>query len=257
MRRIALIIVVMSLSTALSAQIFISRSALDSLTSPTLSTTAQGVLSVKERVRDVGKIEDSSPLRVSFTLHNDHSAAVTIMAMKTSCSCLRITSPRATLEPEESYTLTAELNTAGRNGEFSYDILIYTSLDEARPTERLSLKGEITSTTPFAHLPEAMGCLRLSRRSVTVEGINTTTTRREHIAVANGGNQPLCIEAQTTVEGLQLRCEPRVLESGAEGDIIVEYRPRVMPTHDIETISIIEGVDAPAPQRMIRITIKR
>lgn len=257
MRRIAILVALMSLTTALSAQRFISRSALDSLVSPALSVTAQGALSVNERVRDIGAVENSSPIRVNFTLQNDHGEAVTITAIKPSCSCIRITSSRATLEPKESYRLTAEFNPAGRSGAFNYDILIYTTLDEARPTERLTLKGEITATDALSHLPEQMGVLRLSRRSVTIEGIREGATRREHIAVANAGNKSLHIEATTTVEGLSLRCEPAVLESGSEGEIIVEYQATTMTTSDIATIAIIEGVDAPATERMIKITIKR
>lgn len=244
-------------TSALSAQTFISRAALDELVSPTLSVTAQGALSTKERVRDIGEIDNSGVVRVSFTLENRHSEAVTITELRASCSCLKITSKRATIAPRASYVLTAEFNPAGRSGEFSYDINIYTALDESRPTERVTLRGEIGTTDAFGHLPEAMGTLRTSRRSVTIEDSKSGTTRREYIAVANSGTKPLHLRAQTTIEGLAIKFEPAILEPDTEGEIIVEYCPRVLPERDIETFAIVEGVDASATDRMIRITIKR
>lgn len=241
----------------LSAQTFISRAALDSLVRPTLSTTADGALNTMTRGRDVGRIADNDIVRVSYTLQNNHSEAIAITAMRASCSCLKITSARATIAPNEEYILTAEFNPAGRSGTFSYDIAVYTSLDEHHPTERLTLKGVIEAESAFSHLTEAMGALRLSRKSVVVDGVKADVTRREYIAVANVGTRALNIKAQTTVVGLSLRCEPARLEPGTEGEIVVEYRTATPPTRDIETIAIVEGVEATATERMIRVTIKR
>lgn len=257
MRRIAVITVLMLFTSALSAQTFISRAALDELVSPALSVTAQGALGVKERVRDIGEIDDSGAVRVSYTLENRRGEAVAITRMKASCSCLKITSTTATIAPNAGYILTAEFNPAGRSGAFSYDIDIYTSLDDDRPTERLTLRGKIRSTDAFSHLPETMGVLRLSRRSMTIEDIRSGTTRRERIVIANSGTTTLRPTAQTTVAGLNIRFEPATLEPGMEGDIIVEYCPSILPERDIETLAIVEGVVATATDRMIRITIKR
>ena len=249
---IVLIGILLTCYCELTAQSFISRSALDSLVRPALSAKAEGMLKARVKVRDVGTIADSDIVRVSYTLQNNHSEAIAITTMRASCSCLRITSPRATVAVGEEYTLTVEFNPAGRSGTFSYDIAVYTTLDESLPTERLTLRGIIEPSSAFSHLTEDMGALRLSRKSVKAD-----VTRREYIAVANAGERELSIKARTTVEGLSLRCEPAILAPGAEGEIVVEYMPAQTPSHDIETIIIVEGVEATATERIIRVTIKR
>ncbi len=257
LRHIALTVVALMCLNELSAQVFISRAALDELVSPALSDVAEGVLSTTSRVCDVGEIYDNDVVRVSYIVQNRHSEAVAITALRASCSCLKVTSARATLSPDESYTLTAEFNPAGRSGGFSYDIDIYTALDDSHPTERVTLRGVIRSTDAFGHLTEAMGLLRMSRKSVTIESVKSGTTRREHIAVANSGTKALRLRAQTTIEGLSIAFKPALLEPDMEGEIVVEYCPEVLPERDIATFAIVEGLDAPATERMIRITIKR
>ena len=257
MRKIATLILLTSLTLTVSAQRFVPRATLDSLARPTLSVKAEGVLSVDSKTKDLGEIDDSSPIRVSYTLCNEHSEAITITEIKASCSCLKIATKRATIEQGDSYTLTVEFNPAGRSGKFSYDINIYTTIDEQYPTLRLSLNGKISTSDAFSHLTEQMGALRLSRKSVVLEGVTSAAIRRERIAIANSGSHAIRPTARPTIEGLSLRCEPEVLEPGAEGDIIVEYRPKNEPMRDIETMLIIEGVEASPSQSILRITLKR
>lgn len=257
MRKVLIVAVLTLLALSTSAQTLISRSALDSLMRPALLESAEGMLSVDCKVRDVGTISDSRSLRLSYTLHNNHTESITIVSMRASCSCLRILSDSETIVPEGEYQLWVEFNPAGRSGAFSYDITIYTSLDATHPTERLTLKGEIERSDRLSHLPYQMGALRLSRKSVSMEQVTTSATRREHIAVANCGSQIIRPTARTTVEGLSLRCEPEVLAPGQEGDLVVEYRPTRLPSADVETMVIIEGVEASATDRIIRIMIKR
>lgn len=256
-RHIVALIAALSIVSTLSAQTLLSRGALDSLMRPRLSSVAEGAITVDSRIRDLGTIDQRGIVRVSYTLYNELTTAIDITTVKASCSCLRITSQPATIAPNGSYTLTAEFNPAGRSSSFDYDIVVYTSLDAEHPTERLRLKGEVEASETFAHLRYSMGALRLSRKSVTIDGIKPNATRRESIAVANSGTRALSITARSTTEGLSLRCEPAVLEPNAEGHIIVEYRTAELPARDIETILIVEGVEAAPAERMIRITIKR
>lgn len=252
----AALLLVVATDAAL-AQTILSRSALDSLVRPALSDRAEGTIRADSRTIDVGTISDSELVVVEFTLRNNHDEPVTLTELRASCSCLHILSSQATIAAGGSYVLSAEFNPRGRSGVFSYDINIYTSLDSASPTERLTLKGEIERTDPFTHLPYAIGALRLSRTSVTLEDVTATATRRERIAVANSGTTPVRVSARTTVEGLRLRCEPEELAAGSEGDIVIEYRPTKEPTTDIETMVILDGVEVSATARIIRITLKR
>jgi hypothetical protein len=153
----------------------------------------------------------------------------------------------------ESVTLRAEFNPAGRNGGFSIPILLYTPLDAEHPTLRLVVEGSVVATDEWSHLPERMGTLRLSRKSITFD----RNTRSERIAVVNVGESPMTLSTQSTTEGITLRTEPTQLMPNQEGDIVITYTPNTEPRLDIETAIIVEGCGTTRPtERMIKITIK-
>lgn len=231
----------------------LSRAELDALVNPTLSEVAQGSIVAEPATRNMGEVVDSERVNALFTLRNTTNEAIEITAIRSSCSCLKVETPITRIEAEESITLRAEFNPAGRNGSFSIPILLYTPLDATKPTLRLVVEGTVTATDEWSHLPQSMGLLRLSRKSVTF----SSDTRTERIAVANVGDTPLRISAKPTTEGIALRTEPEVLQPNEEGDIIIRYTPAAEPKHDIETAIIVEGCGAARPsERMIKITIK-
>ena len=232
----------------------VSRAELDALVNPTLSETAQGAIIAEPATRNMGEVADSATINADFTLRNTTSEAIEVTAIRSSCSCLKVVTPIARIEAEECVTLRAEFNPAGRNGGFSIPILLYTTLDTKHPTVRLVVEGCVIASDEWSHLPQSMGTLRLSRKSVTFD----STTRTERIRVANIGDTPLRISATSTIEGIALRTEPEVLQPNEEGDIIITYAPSAEPKHDIESAIIVEGCGAARPtERMIKITIKR
>ena len=231
----------------------VSRAELDALVNPTLSEVAQGSIIAEPATRNMGEVADTATTNAYFTLRNTTNEAIEITELRSSCSCLKVVTPITRIEAEESITLRAEFNPAGRNGGFSIPILLYTPLDATKPTLRLVVEGTVTATDEWSHLPQSMGLLRLSRKSVTF----SSDTRTERIAVANVGDTPLHISAKPTTEGITLRTEPEVLQPNEEGDIVITYLPTTELKHDIETAIIVEGCGAARPsERMIKITIK-
>ena len=231
----------------------VSRAELDALVNPTLSEVAAGAIVAEPATRNMGEVADTERVNALFTLRNTTAEAIEITEIRSSCSCLKVVTPITRIEAEESITLRAEFNPAGRNGSFSIPILLYTPLDATKPTLRLVVEGTVTATYEWSHLPHNMGLLRLSRKSVPF----SSDTRTERRAVVNTGNTPLCISAKPTIEGIALRTEPEVLQPNEEGDIIIRYTPAAEPKHDIETAIIVEGCGAARPsERLIKITIK-
>ena len=231
----------------------VSRAELDVLVNPTLSEVAAGAIVAEPATRNMGEVADTATINAYFTLRNTTNEAIEITAIRSSCSCLKVVTPITRIEAEESIVLRAEFNPVGRNGGFSIPILLYTPLDATKPTLRLVVEGTVTATDEWSHLPQSMGLLRLSRKSVTF----SSDTRTERIAVVNVGDTPLRISAKPTTEGIALRTEPEVLQPNEEGDIVIRYTPAAEPKHDIETAIIVEGCGAARPsERMIKITIK-
>ena len=252
-RYIAVALVFVAVEAGAQERRVLSHAELDALVNPTLSMVAQGAIVAEPATRNMGEIADSDKVNAYFTLRNTTTEAIEITEIRSSCSCLKVVTPITRLEAEESVTLRAEFNPAGRNGGFSIPILLYTSLDKTHPTTRLMVEGSVIATDEWSHLPERMGELRLSRKSVTFDSM----TRTERIAVVNTGDTALRLSAKPTTEGISLRTEPELLMPSEEGDIVITYAPSTEPKHDIETALIIEGCGTTRPsERMIKITIK-
>lgn len=236
----------------------LSRSLLDSLVNPALSQKAHGILRAESEHLDIGTIGQQAPATIAFEVHNISNERVTIAALRSSCSCLKINTTPQHLDKGASLTIEAEFNPARRSGAFSYDILVYTSKDYELPTLRLNVKGEVKESDEWSHLPERMGSLCLSRRSVLLDGVTPGIRRSERIACANGGDKPIRLYATSTIEGLTLHCEPEVIEPGCKGDIVVSYEPQGEPSvPSLSVALLVEGVDASPSQRMIRVMIQR
>jgi hypothetical protein len=231
----------------------ISRAELDAIVNPSLSTTAHGTIDAEPATYNMGEVSDTATINAIFTLRNTTSEAIEITALRSSCSCLKVTTPITHIEAGESFTLRAEFNPAGRNGGFSIPILLYTALDATHPTARLTVEGTVVATNEWSHLPYRMGSLCMSRKSLLFD----RNTRTERIAVVNVGGAPLKLSTKATTEGIALRTEPEVLMPNEEGDIVITYAPTADMVHDIETAIIVEGCGEARPsERMIKITIK-
>ena len=253
-RYIAVGLVLLAVEAGAQERRVLSRAELDALVNPTLSEVAQGVIIAEPATRNMGEVADSERVNAYFVLRNTTTEAIEITEIRSSCSCLKVTTPITRIEAGESITLRAEFNPTGRNGGFSIPILLYTTLDPKHPTLRLTVEGSVVATDEWSHLPESMGTLRLSRKSVTFD----RKTRTERIAVVNVGENPITLSAKPTAEGITLRTEPELLQPNAEGDIVITYSPTTEPMRDIETAIIVEGCGTARPsERMIKIIIKK
>ena len=254
MRR-AVIIVLWALLVAVgvSAQerVLLSRSALDALVHPELSTKSSGLMAVDEHV-NIGTIDDKSPCDVVFYVENTTNSEVAISAIRSSCSCLKVIQGAERVAAHSVATIKCSFNPAGRSGEFEVDMLLYTTLDTDHPALRLTLSGEVHGDDGYAHLSKRMGILALSRKSLCFDG-----STEERIACANLGDKPLELSARSTVNAITLRTIPQVLQPGEEGEIVVGYSPEKLTVRELKTMLIVDGVAASAAERMIQITIKR
>ena len=252
-RYMALAMVFVAVEAGAQERRVLTREELDALVNPTLSEVAVGAIVAEPTTRNMGAVADSDKVNAYFTLRNTKNEAIEITEIRSSCSCLKVTTHITRIEAGESVTLRAEFNPSGRNGGFSIPILLYTTLDSKHPTARLTVEGSVIATDEWSHLPERMGTLRLSRKSVTFD----RNTRTERIAVVNVGERPISLSAQPTIEGITLRTEPKLLQPNAEVDIVITYSPTAEPMRDIETAIIVEGCGQARPtERMIKITIK-
>lgn len=260
LRYIAAIILIEALSCGmLSAQLrtLPTREQLESVANPKLSTAANRGISATCNTIELGEIDGTKRVDVEFTLCNTTNQSVTITEYRSMCGCLKVATKPSTLRAGESTTLHATLTPSGRGGEFERRILVYTSLDERHPTERLTVSYRLTSDDRFSHLPHHMGTLRLSRKDVVMDNLKVGARRSERIVIANAGEREVTLHAKPTIEGLGFEMRPATLKPGEEGEIIIGYTTQRLPEQSLETLLLVEGCEARPTERMIKITIKR
>lgn len=245
-----------NISTAQGVTI-LSRSALDSLVRPELSPRGSEWLAGEPATLHLGTISDEELYRASFTLRNISSESVVITSLRSTCSCLRVKSACRTIEAGQSMTIDTEFNPEGRTSHFDVELLVYISADTLRPSLRLHVAGEVEPNDEWGFLPERMGALRLSRRSVLLDGLSAGVARSEAIPCANSGERALRLSGTSTIAGLRLCCEPEVLEAGAEGEITISYMAAEPVAEEITTLLIVDGVEDKPSRRAITVTLKQ
>lgn len=246
-----------TLSVAAQDIPMLSRSALDGLVHPTLSSKGEGLLSSTEQVVMLGHIGDNRRHTATYRVYNLSAEDISITRLRPSCSCLTAEYASSCIAAGKSIDIDVEFNPAGRSGDFEVYLLVYTSLDSIHPSMRLSLQGSIEPTSRWPHLNITMGALHLSRRELTLDNLSAKGTRSERIACINGGDSPLRITAHSTIKGLSLHTEPEILRPEEEGDIVVSFSGDLAATEELTTLLIIEGVEASPVDRMIRVTLKK
>lgn len=247
---VVVLLVLLPMSLSAQSRGFLSREALDSLVNPKNSTKALGVLTLSHSTIALGEIEGDDTVYFNFELRNTSHRSVEITEFRPSCSCIKVATKPQSIAPNATLRVSASFNPAGRSSGFNYRINIYTDLDSELPTDRVVVEGSVRSNDKWQHLPQRSGVLRLSRKEVTI-----VSHGEERIAVANGGDRVITITARPTVEGLSLRCEPKTLMPDTEGNIFIGFRGEV--ASELNTIVILQGVEASPAESMIKVTIKR
>lgn len=226
-----------------------SRQALDSLVNPSLSDIAHGAIVANPKHKELGSINAEERVLIRYMLCNTTADNLDITELRSSCSCLKITTAPQSIAPHDTCYITAEFNTEGRRGEFRQTIWVYTSLDTLRPTERLTMRGVVENDDEWLHLPKQMGMMRMSRKEVTID-----SNGEQRIVVANTSKTPIRLRGVATLEGITFRCYPEVIEADTEANIMIGYRGSV---RDITTMIVVEGVECRPSERVIKVTIKR
>lgn len=232
------------------------RQQIDSMMAARLTPTLNEVFAVESHTIDLGTIEAGATTSATCSLLNITAKRVAITRVESTCGCLRASVDKSVLAPDQSTTLSLALNSTGRGGDVKYDILVYSSEDDTRPSLRLRVVVTIESSDRWSHLKKSMGALRISRREVVLDNITPNKRRSERIAIANPTSGAVRLSAHSTTKGLTFSTTPEVLQGGEEGDIVISYLTATPLTDPVETFIVVEGIAATPAERMIRITLR-
>lgn len=210
-------------ATPLSAQInIIPRERLDSVSAPMLSEDAS-YLSFDRTSVKLSMNEDDQPEKVEFSFRNIGKKAVTVLDVTTSCSCVKATVAPRTVAPGGEAVVEALYDPKGHPGKFDRKIMVYTSA--TRPSAVLEIVAEVSpGRDRSASFPICYGNLMLRRNEVSFE---RGVTSVEYIPVLNAGDKPLRVTVEKGIlpGWLTFSSQPSVIEPGAEGELVIGYKP--------------------------------
>lgn len=193
--------------------------------------------------------ESDSPREFSIVWKNNSGRKAAITRIRSGCGCLVADYDSKPIASGKTGTIDLTFNPKGRSGQVRYNIYLYTTLADTNPSAVVEVVGSVESGDGHNPLwPHTMGTLQLRTREVTA------SDRVAKIAVRNGGSAPLVIthDARLSTRGIVARTEPRVLQPGQEGSLVVELPDEVVEKNEPLMLHL-GGVNAPPRERKIEI----
>ena len=253
--RLMALVAILTISLHAVAQLrIIPQARLDSVANPA-TIDSSGLIFSGGTTIDLGTIDELGGVyRTTVEYRNDGREPLSITHINTSCGCLTAKCHTTTTQPNERGVLDIAYNPKGRGGDVAQRIFIYTHHSTTTPSAILHLTGHVRpSENRSIDYPAVCGALLLRRRDVSFGKGGGS----ERIACMNGGSTPLRITADTlfTSRGISLRCQPEVLQPGAEGNLIITLNAQQLPATDGEPRLYIDGVREAMRNRKITITL--
>lgn len=175
---------------------------------------------------DFGSVQETADTSVrTFWWRNTSDKPLAVLMVKTTCACLSTEFDRQAVQPGEYGSVKLVYHQKGHPGKFSHKAFVYTALSSTSPTAVLTVTGYVEpASSPVWQYPYRIGTLALKRIRVNFTG---DMPQVERIACLNAGESDLClaVDAGSLPEGFTFRCEPQVLRSGQEGDLVIGFDP--------------------------------
>ena len=253
-RRCLVVAVAVTLGIALPtesrAQIrIISQEALQEAAAPT-QIESVGVEIEGGSTIDLGVVKESdSPRSINFVWKNKSGRKAAITRIRSGCGCLVADYDSKPVANGKTGAISLSFNPKGRSGQVSHKIYIYTTLADTNPSAVVEVVGSVESGDGHNPLwPYTMGTLQLRTTRVSAHD------RVAKIAVRNGGSTPLEVshDARLSTRGIVAHTEPKVLQPGEEGSLVVELPTEVVEKNEPLMLHL-GGVNVPPRERKIEI----
>ena len=232
------------------------RAAVDSLLNPSLHRGADKIFLFEKKTVNMGTLHESDTVRVvEFVFSNVSDTVVTITDVTTHCGCTAAEFDKKPIAAGEKSKIVVRYNPKGREGTVDTGAFVYTDITGRRPVAKLTLRGIVVDDDEWSHLPYAVGDLKFKRKQVVFK--NGRIAAR--IPCANVGAKPMTLTSSFVPVYATFSTEPKVLQPGDEGDIVISINPDSLQKYAPATNSfsiIIEGVEGGISLRTIRAIIE-
>ena len=213
-----------SAATASGQLRIIPREKVEGVAQPRLSEESAYMRFEKSHIVAEPMNEDDAPESFIYRFENVGSEPLKGIRLVTTCSCASATVSAREIMPGQTGEIKVTYNPKGHPGRFERKVFVYTDAHEdpaavLRLTVQVDLGADMSLDWPLQ-----MGTIRLRRNSVEFRvGVKAV----ERIRFINLGEKALKLECETAFlpSAISFRCEPEVVQSGQEGQIVIGYDP--------------------------------
>ena len=252
MRGFGFICLAACLSICAQAQIkIVPREKLEAVNNPRLSLAAASLKFETMYIEAEPMGEDDGIKTFVYPFENVGKDTIQIKRLVSTCSCASAICPVARILPGESSEVTVSYNPKGHPGTFERKIFLYTD-DTPSPAAILRLAVKVDRGADLSGIfPFGMGNIRVRTKTVYVENGSKTVQR---CVFVNVSDKPLKLECEKAMlpACLSVRVEPEIVESGAEGDIVISYDPAKGGSRDRMPV-MFKGLGVPPTQSAITV----
>jgi hypothetical protein len=246
--------VMVSAMTADAQLRMVSREKLQEVANPALSADSASLSFEQKHIIAEPMNEDDAPTSFAYRFTNVGKETVTIKRLVSTCSCASAVCPVKEVAPGASAEISVTYNPKGHPGKFERKIFVYTQ-DGNSPAVVLRLSVEVATGADLSQeWPVQMGSIRLRRSEVA---FSAGAKGVEQLRFINLSGRPLALlcEENFLPECLSFRTEPKVVEDGAEGVIVISYDPSLPGVRDSMNV-ILKGLGLPPTKSSITVRIK-
>jgi hypothetical protein len=232
----------------------VSREKLQEVANPALSADSASLSFEQKHIIAEPMNEDDAPTSFAYRFTNVGKETVTIKRLVSTCSCASAVCPVKEVAPGASAEISVTYNPKGHPGKFERKIFVYTQ-DGNSPAVVLRLSVEVATGADLSQeWPVQMGSIRLRRSEVA---FSAGAKGVEQLRFINLSGRPLALQCEENFlpECLSFRTEPKVVEDGAEGVIVISYDPSLPGVRDSMNV-ILKGLGLPPTKSSITVRIK-
>lgn len=198
--------------------------------------------------------EDDGESTYVFPFRNIGKDTLTISRIVSTCSCVTALCEDKYVLPGETSGIVLRYNPKGHPGRFERRVFIYVC-DDKVPSAVLKLSVDVERGKNLSGLyPVSMGNIRLRRSEVHfTKGVKAV----ERCVFVNVTDKALNVECEKSMlpSCLTFNVEPQVVQSGQEGEIIIQYDPDKGGERERMPV-ILRGMAVPPSQSSITVILK-
>lgn len=235
----------------------LSSASADSLMNPVVMDNGERILYFENEIQSVGVMSECDPPKsLVFSFRNVGTKATELRGVRVFCGCTVVTYDKHIIEPGAVGEITVKYNPKNKIGTIDERIYVYTTDSELYPIVCLNVLGEVRDENPWRHLPQKIGNLRLKRRLVDFVVDSLCSLKSERIWCGNSGDVPLMVMAKELPNYVSFRVEPKILQPGEEGDIIITIINEKMGRSDtLDFRLFLEGTGEELAESFIRVKV--